>query len=82
MPLAHPELNIIITLTEADIVNIRWNYANKPEPVKTPYEIPANIIDIDLKPGHLPLSDYVEWHTRTGAEDKGEFFLNIINPKT
>lgn len=82
MPLAHPELNITIMLTEADIVNIRWNYANKPDPVKTPYEIPTNIIDIDLKPGHLPLSDYVELHTRTGAEDKGEFFLNIINPKT
>lgn len=60
-PGAHPDLNLTITVTEASMVNIRWNYADKPDGVKTPYEIPATIVDIDLKPGHAPLSDYISW---------------------
>lgn len=82
MPNAHPDLNLTITLTEADVVNIRWNYAAKPDAVKTPYEIPSSIIDLDLKPGHLPLENYIQLHTMTGAEHKGEFILSVLNPKT
>lgn len=79
-PLANPDLNITITLTEASIVNIRWNYAHKPEPVKSPYEIPSNIIDIDLHPGHRNLSDFIQWHTVIRKDNPGEFILMVINP--
>jgi alpha-glucosidase (family GH31 glycosyl hydrolase) len=74
---AHPDLNLTITLTESNMINLRWNYASKPESVKTPYEIPSNIVDIDLKPGHRNISDFVRIQTYIGNTNKGEFRLEI-----
>lgn len=77
-PGAHPDLNLTITLTEADMINIRWNYASKPDGVKTPYEIPSDIVNIDLTPGHKKLSQYVQFHTMTG-NNSGEFIMRVTN---
>jgi len=77
-PGGHPDLDLTITVTEASIVNIRWNYADKPETVKTPYEVPTNIVNMDLKPGHLPLSDFITWSTLTG-NNTGEFSITVKN---
>lgn len=77
-PGGHPDLNLTLTVTEASIVNIRWNYADKPETVKTPYEVPTNIVNMDLKPGHLPLSDFITWSTHTG-NNTGEFQITVKN---
>lgn len=71
---AHPDLNLTITVTTASMVNIAWNYADKPETVKTPYEIPSKIVDIDLEPGTELINKYVSWHTLVGA-NKGEFII-------
>lgn len=76
-PGAHPDIDLTITLTEASMVNIAWNYTAKPDAVKTPYAVPQSIVSIDLHPGHRNLSDFITWRTRTGAEDPGEFILTV-----
>jgi len=58
---AHPNVNLTLRLTEDSMVNIQWEYAESPDTIKQPYQIPANIVDIDLTPGHQKLSDYVSW---------------------
>lgn len=76
VPGAHPDLNLTITLTEASMINLRWEYADSPDTIKQPYAVPSNIVDIDLTPGHEALSDYVSWQTLTGS-NVGEFVLTV-----
>ena len=61
VPGAHPNVNLTLRLTEDSMVNIQWEYSESPDTIKQPYQIPANIVDIDLTPGHQKLSDYVSW---------------------
>jgi len=65
-PGAHPDIDLTITLTDAAVVNIRWNYAAKPVNVREPYQVPSNIVNLDLTPGTEPISKYVRWDTFTG----------------
>jgi hypothetical protein len=75
-PNAHPDIDLTITLTQASMVNIRWNYASAPDNVKKPYEIPTKIVDIDLTPGTEMISKYVSWQTLTG-NNTGEFIITV-----
>ena len=80
VPTAHPDLNMTVTVTEANMVNINWRYAQQPGTVKVPYQIPSSIIDIDLTPGHISLDEFISIQTLTGNTDKGEFILTVLNP--
>jgi len=73
---AHPDIDLTITVTESEMVNIKWNYAKKPATVKTPYEIPESIINIDMKPAkNIDMEDYVRISNVVGSNPKGEFYI-------
>jgi len=59
---------MVLTVNENGMANIKWNYANKPDTVKTPYEIPKTIVDINLVPGKaFHYSDIFSYHHVVGA---------------
>jgi len=42
---AHPELNMTISVTKYGLVNLKWEYSERPETVKNPFRVPAGVVE-------------------------------------
>ena len=77
-PGALRDLTVSMSLLKEGALNIRYTYANMTGVTKAPFEVPAEIIDVDRKALHptAKLSDYV---TLTQVNASSPLTIDVMN---